>query len=56
MVASLVLFTAAMAEPTHDVRILRNRAVVMLVIDVSEYAAAVAQGIAAYLSRRHGTA
>ncbi len=36
MVASLVLFTAAMTGPTHDVRIPRNRAVVMLVIDVSE--------------------
>ncbi|EUA93831.1 von Willebrand factor type A domain protein [Mycobacterium ulcerans str. Harvey] len=33
---SLVLFTVAMAGPTHDVRIPRNRAVVMLVIDVSQ--------------------
>jgi len=33
---SLVLFTIAMAGPTHDVRIPRNRAVVMLVIDVSQ--------------------
>lgn len=33
---SLVLFTIAMAGPTNDVRIPRNRAVVMLVIDVSQ--------------------
>jgi Ca-activated chloride channel family protein len=33
---SLVLLTVAMAGPTHDVRIPRNRAVVMLVIDVSQ--------------------
>lgn len=36
LVCSLVLFTIAMAGPTHDVRIPRNRAVVMLVIDVSQ--------------------
>ena len=36
LVLSLVLFTVAMAGPTHDVRIPRNRAVVMLVIDVSQ--------------------
>src|ERR1700744_6558701 len=36
LVASLVLFPIAMAGPTHDVRIPRNRAVVMLVIDVSQ--------------------
>ncbi|MBV8928608.1 MAG: VWA domain-containing protein [Mycobacteriaceae bacterium] len=36
LVAALVLLTTAMAGPTHDVRIPRNRAVVMLVIDVSE--------------------
>ena len=36
LVASLALLTTAMAGPTHDVRIPRNRAVVMLVIDVSE--------------------
>jgi Ca-activated chloride channel family protein len=36
LVISLVLFTVAMAGPTHDVRIPRNRAVVMLVIDVSQ--------------------
>jgi Ca-activated chloride channel family protein len=36
LVASLVLFTIAMAGPTHDVRIPRNRAVVMVVIDVSQ--------------------
>ena len=36
LVISLVLFTIAMAGPTHDVRIPRNRAVVMLVIDVSQ--------------------
>jgi Ca-activated chloride channel homolog len=33
---SLVSFTVAMAAPTHDVRIPRNRAVVMLVVDVSQ--------------------
>lgn len=36
LVASLLLFTIAMAGPTQDVRIPRNRAVVMLVIDVSQ--------------------
>jgi len=36
LVASLVLLTIAMAGPTHDVRIPRNRAVVMLTIDVSQ--------------------
>ena len=36
LVISLVLFTVAMAGPTQDVRIPRNRAVVMLVIDVSQ--------------------
>src|SRR3954447_26759096 len=36
LVAARVLLTVAMAGPTHDVRIPRNRAVVMLVIDVSE--------------------
>lgn len=36
MVAALTLLTIAMAGPTHDVRIPRNRAVVMLVIDVSQ--------------------
>lgn len=36
LVVSLVLFTVAMAGPTQDVRIPRNRAVVMLVIDVSQ--------------------
>jgi Ca-activated chloride channel family protein len=36
LVASLLLFTVAMAGPTHDVRIPRNRAVAMLVIDVSQ--------------------
>jgi len=36
LVLALVLFTVAMAGPTHDVRIPRNRAVVMLVIDVSQ--------------------
>ena len=36
LVASLVLFIIAMAGPTRDVRIPRNRAVVMLVIDVSQ--------------------
>ncbi|AQT80408.1 hypothetical protein B1R94_15740 [Mycolicibacterium litorale] len=36
LVASLVLLTVAMAGPTHDVRIPRNRAVVMLTIDVSQ--------------------
>jgi Ca-activated chloride channel homolog len=36
LAASLLLVTVAMAGPTHDVRIPRNRAVVMLVIDVSQ--------------------
>jgi Ca-activated chloride channel homolog len=36
LVLSLLLLTVAMAGPTHDVRIPRNRAVVMLVIDVSQ--------------------
>ena len=36
LVAALALLTVAMAAPTHAVRIPRNRAVVMLVIDVSE--------------------
>ncbi|WP_197381373.1 VWA domain-containing protein [Mycolicibacterium mengxianglii] len=36
LIASLTLLTIAMAGPTHDVRIPRNRAVVMLVIDVSQ--------------------
>lgn len=36
LVASLVLLTVAMTGPTRDVRIPRNRAVVMLVIDVSQ--------------------
>ena len=35
LVCSLLLLTVGMAGPTHDVRIPRNRAVVMLVIDVS---------------------
>jgi Ca-activated chloride channel homolog len=36
LVLALLLFTIAMAGPTNDVRIPRNRAVVMLVIDVSQ--------------------
>lgn len=36
LLVSLLLFTVAMTGPTHDVRIPRNRAVVMLVIDVSQ--------------------
>jgi Ca-activated chloride channel family protein len=36
LVASLALLTTAMAGPTHDMQVPRNRAVVMLVIDVSE--------------------
>ncbi|HET7742052.1 MAG TPA: VWA domain-containing protein [Mycobacterium sp.] len=36
LVLSMLLFTVAMAGPTNDVRIPRNRAVVMLVIDVSQ--------------------
>ena len=36
LVTSLPLFTVAMAGPTHDIRIPGNRAVVMLVIDVSQ--------------------
>ena len=43
LLTSLVLFTIAMAGPTHDVRIPRNRAVVMLVIDVSPSRMAAAQ-------------
>jgi Ca-activated chloride channel homolog len=40
LVIALVMLTVAMAAPTHDVRIPRDRAVVMLVIDVSESMAA----------------
>jgi Ca-activated chloride channel homolog len=36
LVAALLSLTVAMAGPTHDIRIPRDRAVVMLVIDVSE--------------------
>ena len=36
LTASLVLLTIALAGPTNDMRIPRNRAVVMLVIDVSQ--------------------
>lgn len=36
LVVSLATLAVALAAPTHDVRIPRNRAVVMLVIDVSE--------------------
>src|SRR6201996_6177928 len=36
LVLSLLMFTVAMAGPTNDVRIPRNRAVVMMVIDVSQ--------------------
>jgi Ca-activated chloride channel family protein len=36
LIASMALLTIAMAGPTRDVRIPRNRAVVMLVIDVSQ--------------------
>jgi Ca-activated chloride channel family protein len=36
LVAALALLTTAMAGPTKEIRIPRNRAVVMLVIDVSE--------------------
>src|SRR6185312_6366468 len=36
LMIALLFFTVAMTGPTHDVRIPRNRAVVMLVIDVSE--------------------
>src|SRR5246127_3868017 len=36
LIAALALLTTAMAGPTDAVRIPRNRAVVMLVIDVSE--------------------
>jgi Ca-activated chloride channel family protein len=36
LVLSLLLLTVAMAGPTNDIRIPRNRAVVMLVIDVSQ--------------------
>lgn len=40
LATSLVLLTTAMAGPTHDIRVPLNRAVVMLVIDVSESMAA----------------
>lgn len=40
LIAALALMTTAMAGPTDDVRVPRNRAVVMLVIDVSESMAA----------------
>jgi len=33
---SLILLTVALATPTHDMRIPRNRAVIMLVIDMSQ--------------------
>ncbi|ULE32701.1 VWA domain-containing protein [Mycobacterium sp. IDR2000157661] len=36
LVIALVFLTVAMAGPTHDVRVPRNRAVVMLVMDVSQ--------------------
>lgn len=36
LTGSLLLFTVALAGPTNDTRIPRNRAVVMLVIDVSQ--------------------
>ena len=36
LIAALAVLTTAMAGPTDDVRVPRNRAVVMLVIDVSE--------------------
>jgi Ca-activated chloride channel family protein len=36
LLIAMSLFTIAIAGPTHDVRIPRNRAVVMLVIDVSQ--------------------
>ncbi|MCG5433550.1 VWA domain-containing protein [Mycobacterium sp. MYCO198283] len=36
LITSLVVLTVAMAGPTNDIRIPRNRAVVMLVIDVSQ--------------------
>jgi Ca-activated chloride channel homolog len=36
LVLAMLLLTVAMAGPTHDLRIPRDRAVVMLVIDVSE--------------------
>jgi Ca-activated chloride channel family protein len=36
LVIALAILAIALAAPTHDVRIPRNRAVVMLVIDVSE--------------------
>jgi Ca-activated chloride channel homolog len=40
LVAALALLTTAMAGPTHDVRVPQNRAVVMLVVDISESMAA----------------
>jgi Ca-activated chloride channel homolog len=40
LVAALALLTTAMAGPTHEVRVPQNRAVVMLVVDISESMAA----------------
>lgn len=40
LVVALLSLTVALAGPTHDVRVPRNRAIVMLVIDVSESMAA----------------
>src|SRR6478752_822020 len=40
LLVALLMLTMALAGPTHDVRIPRDRAVVMLVIDVSESMAA----------------
>ncbi|MBV9515948.1 MAG: VWA domain-containing protein [Mycobacteriaceae bacterium] len=34
--AALVMLTVALAGPTHDVKVPRNRAVIMLVVDVSQ--------------------
>ena len=40
LVVALLTLTIALAGPTHDLRVPRNRAIVMLVIDVSESMAA----------------
>ncbi|WP_328350604.1 VWA domain-containing protein [Mycobacterium sp. NBC_00419] len=40
LVVALLTLTVALAGPTHDMRVPRNRAIVMLVIDVSESMAA----------------
>jgi Ca-activated chloride channel family protein len=52
LLASLLSLTVAMAGPTHDVQIPRNRAVVMLVIDVSQSMRATTSHPAGWRPRR----